>query len=295
VTLQLPWRRRQAFVPAEARSERCKALLLAAYHTRYYRPLLEAAGFPTPEAIARSGPIEDMLALLPRTSLSARRAGAGAFRNRLGPKLEPQRLFVPAPAPARTALLMPGFQSSGSVRVFEKFSRGDLARYKPDALAGPVGILRQLAEGVEDRGAWAPRLEHSVIAFSAPQGSFLSREAQDLFWRVFQAPVFGQLLGLADELLAWECEAHDGYHVVPENAVFETDGEGNGGELLVTSLVNLRRPVLKLGTGLTAGIEYSACDCGQSGWRLVGVRRRSFGRAAMAAGVACAAEAGTLL
>ncbi len=294
MTLQLPWRRRQAFVPTGAHSERCKALLLAAYHTRYYRPLLEAVGFPTPEAIARSNPIEDVFPLLPRMSLFTLRASAVAFRNRLGPKLKLGRLFCPVPAPARAALLMPGFHSGGGVRVFEKFSRGDLARYKPDALAGPVGILRQLAEGAEDRGAWAPRLGHSVIAFSTPQSSFLSAEARDLFWRVFQAPVFGQLLGLAGELLAWECEAHDGYHVVPENAVFEKDGEGEEGELLVTSLVNLRRPVLKLATGLRADIEYSACDCGQSGWRLLDVRRRSFGRTP-AARVASAPGAGRLV
>lgn len=98
-----------------------------------------------------------------------------------------------------------------------------------------------------------------------------------LFWRVFEAPVFEQLLGLAGELMAWECEAHDGLHIRTEEAVFELVPEGGEPELLMTSLVNLRQPTLRLATGLTASIENSCCACGKPGPRLVCMRSRSLG------------------
>ncbi len=271
--LQLPWRPRQACRAAESRGVRSRALLLAALNTRYYRPLLTSAGLGTPEAVASSGPLEDVLPTLPRTEAAALRRAPHAFRNREGEKTPSPELFFPLPPASRTAILMPGFRAGKAVRVFDRPSRRELARFRPQALAGTVVTLRRLAEGAEDRCAPVPRLDHSVIAFHGPCHAFLSDEARDLFWRVFQVPVFGQFIGFAGELLAWECEAHDGFHIETENAVFETaDGESEP-ELLVTSLVNLRQPVLRLATGLTAAIERSQCGCGRTAWRLLGLRR----------------------
>jgi phenylacetate-coenzyme A ligase PaaK-like adenylate-forming protein len=190
---------------------------------------------------------------------------------------------------------MGGFEEGEGIRVFEELRRRRLVRFRPNILAGPVGVLRALAEGAEDRGAPVPRVSRAVIAFSLPLHGFLSEEARDLFWRVFQVPVFGQLLGFEGEMLAWECEAHEGLHIDDRNAVFELDEHSGGDrELLLTSLVNLRTPVLRFGTGLTGIIEHSTCGCGLNGPRLLGLRRRSLSRpqqtAVFAASASCAAD-----
>jgi hypothetical protein len=36
---------------------------------------------------------------------------------------------------------------------------------------------------------------------------------RDRLWRAFRVPIFEQIVGRAGELLAAECEAHDGLHI----------------------------------------------------------------------------------
>jgi hypothetical protein len=278
--LRIGWKSQNGHDPVELRRARFRAVLLAAQKTRYYSPLLAAAALETREDISALYSIEEGLARLPRTEPSSLRNHPRAFQNPAAPKPALQKLFCPLPAASRTAVLMAGFKQGGGVRVFPELHRRTLARFRPNAIAGPISVLRRLAEAAEDRGAWVPHLTHSTIAFNIPQRSFLSQEAREISWRVFQVPVFGQFLGLARELLAWECEAHEGLHVETDNAIFETDAGEREPELLVTSLINLRRPLLRLATGLTATMEHSVCGCGLTGPRLVGLRRRVLNSAA---------------
>jgi len=184
---------------------------------------------------------------------------------------------------------MAGFRGVKRIDTFGDARRQRLARYRPDALAGSVAELRRLAEGAVDCGARMPKLTHSVIAFAILRQTFLSREARDLLWRVFQAPVFGQVLSPARRLLAWECEAHDGFHIECEQSIFEAEAGNGEPELLATSLADLRRPVLRLATGLTGNIERATCGCGLPGPRLTGLRRRSLTKE-LAASASCAAD-----
>lgn len=290
--LGFAWKPRQARSPAELRLAKFQALLGAAHKTRHYRPLLEALSLARAEETVCAGCIEETLARLPRAELSTLRRDPDAFLNRKARPVR-QRLFYPQPPASKTAVLGAGFKRQSGIKVFEQVSRRKLVRYRPDAIAGPVEVLRRLAEAAEDRGACVPRIGHSVIAFMTPLHTFLSDEARELLWRVFRVPVFGQMLGLDAELLAWECEAHDGFHIHTEQAVFELAAGGGEPELLITSLANLRRPTLRLATGLTAWIERSTCGCGQTVPRLLGLRRRSLESAAAAkqaaGGGSCAA------
>lgn len=269
------WKSRTQAPQPALRHDRLAAVLAAAVNTRYYQGLFAQM----PELAAgvfwsRSHP-EEVLSFLPRTELECLRTNPRAFHNRKAQKEKAQTFFHPLPLPQRTAILLSGFRDVPGVKVFSEISRRGLARYKPESLAGPVNALRRLAEGHEDRGAWVPRLTHSVIAFVVPSHGFLSAEARDLLWRVFQVPIFCQFLGLRGELLAWECEAHEGLHVEEEHAVFEIDGSRGQAELLVTSLVNYSYPVLRLATGLTAELEVSRCGCGRHGLRLVNLQRKA--------------------
>jgi len=107
----------------------------------------------------------------------------------------------------RTAVLAPGFQETKTVRVFPYGWNERAERFRPTSIAGPAEQLRKLA--VKNI-----RLEHAVIAFTYEGQSALSHQDRELFWNAFGVPVFEQYLGLRNELLATECDAHSGLHVV---------------------------------------------------------------------------------
>jgi len=109
------------------------------------------------------------------------------------------------PAP-RTAILAPGFEESKAVRVFPTGWNEDAARYAPSSIAGPVEELRKVAEhGYE--------LRHAVIVLTYDDEKGLTSEDRDFFWEKFGVPVYEQQLGPNNELLAMECDAHNGLHV----------------------------------------------------------------------------------
>jgi len=262
--------------------------LLAALNTQFYGRLLESAGLGTPEEIAALDSMEEALARLPRAEPGMVRMESRAMLNPSAPGAGSQDLFWPLPPAARTAVLAAGFRWRPGLKTFRRATHSRLASFRPEALAGPVSELHRLADRIVDRWGAMPPLRHSVIAFVILRQAFLSDEAREMFWRVFRVPVFGQIFGPSGELLAWECEAHEGYHIEEGRSVMEIDANGGDPELLVTSLTGLRRPAIRLATGLTGSIEHSACGCGIKGPRLVGLRRRSVVKPAVAA--ACAAR-----
>ncbi len=285
--VRLVWKSLWGRRPSAARQASFRSVLLAALNTRFYGRLLESAGLGTPQEIARLDSVEEALARLPRAEPGYVRMDSGAMINPDAPEGGGRDLFWPLPPAARTAVLAAGFRWRPGVRTFRRVTRSRLASFEPEALAGPVSELHRLADRIVDRWDGMPPLRHSVIAFVILRQAFLSDEAREMFWRVFKVPVFGQIFGLSGELLAWECEAHEGYHIQDGRSVIEVDRHGGEPELLVTSLAGLRRPAIRLATGLTGSIERSTCGCGIEGPRLVGVRRKSPAKFTVAA--ACAA------
>src|SRR6266542_1700196 len=89
------------------------------------------------------------------------------------------------------------------------------------AIAGTVPVLRSLAEAVESGVAARPALEMAVVAFTGTCHGELSALERDLFWRVFQVPVFEQLLAPDGRVIAMECDAHDGLHLLDPEAPLE--------------------------------------------------------------------------
>ena len=289
--MHILWKPSSVRGPAGDRGWKLKAVLLAALDTHFYRPLLESAELGTPESIAGLEPPEAALARLPRVCPPAPGIGSRALLNGNEPRGPLRELYWPLPPAARTAVLMEGFREHRTVKVFGGEQRSGLMRFSPEALAGPAPELRRLAELVENRLISIPRPVHSVIAFSLLPQAFLSEEARDLFWRVFKVPVFGQILSPSCVVLAWECEAHQGYHVAGDSAIFETDHAGGEEELLATSLVDRRRPVLRMATGLSGRVEHATCACGRAGPRLVEVRRMPLAKVrAAAVSPSCAAD-----
>jgi len=119
------------------------------------------------------------------------------------------------PAP-RTAVLAPGFQGSRLVRVFASGWTADAARFAPSSIAGPLEELRKVAElGFE--------LRHSVVVLTSNDDATLSDADREFLWSAFGVPVFEQQLGPDNELLAAECDAHSGMHLVGDFPTLRRD------------------------------------------------------------------------
>jgi hypothetical protein len=112
--------------------------------------------------------------------------------------------FDPAP---RTAILAPGFCQTPTVRTFPEGWSERARRFNPASVAGPLPLLRRMA-----RDTWT--FEQAVIAFTYGDGPGISQQDRELLWRAFGVPVFEQYLSPRNKLLAIECDAHSGLHVV---------------------------------------------------------------------------------
>jgi hypothetical protein len=64
-------------------------------------------------------------------------------------------------------------------------------------------------------------LTHALIVLAQSPAYLLTEARRDLLWRAFRVPVFEQIVSANGELLAAECEAHDGCHI--ESAAFSYD------------------------------------------------------------------------
>jgi hypothetical protein len=110
------------------------------------------------------------------------------------------------PAP-RTAVLAAGFRETRLARVFPLGWNSLAARFSRFSVAGPLEQVLRVA-----RSGW--RVEHSIVVFTYPGEPALSIREREYFWKAFEVPVFEQYLGHNSELLATECDAHSGLHVM---------------------------------------------------------------------------------
>ena len=99
-----------------------------------------------------------------------------------------------------------------------------------------------------EAGTLRPTVDHSVTVFVSPYIGRLDEEIRDFLWHAFQVPVFEQLRGPSLELLAWECEAHDGLHTNGKDVDF-----GGGSDTVIQE----------------------ACSCGVYGFKWYARERRS--------------------
>jgi len=112
-------------------------------------------------------------------------------------------------------VLAAGFRSRGLARVFAE-GWGERAReFQLQAVAGSIEQIDRV--DVE--------ISHAIVVLGRVQDARVSEADRERWWRRFGVPVFEQIIGERGELLAAECEAHDGLHLVDEA------GRSLGGEL----------------------------------------------------------------
>jgi hypothetical protein len=81
-------------------------------------------------------------------------------------------------------------------------------------VAAEAPLLCELAELIDSGRLSVPLPEAAVVVFTGAGRAELTDLERDLFWRVFQVPVFEQLLAADGHILAMECDAHDGLHLL---------------------------------------------------------------------------------
>jgi hypothetical protein len=157
-------------------------------------------------------------------------------------------LEYPLGAPPRTAVLGNWFRASANVRIFRRGWTCAAQEFAPEAIAADWPKLRELAE------SHAVELTHAAIVIARPGEALLSPAGRELLWRGFHVPVFSQIVGPRGHLLAAECEAHDGLHLLVPQDIAVPD----------------------------CSIDHSPCACGKKMPRLVPARVQDRARAAAA-------------
>ncbi len=265
----ISWCKARSASNEETRLARFKRVLLAVQSVSRYRKYLCAAGLSSTAAVEGLESVEATLKLLPVTDIGEFCKWPGEFENALAFPPGPQRFIHPLGIESRTAVLMRGFRENTDVKIVaQDWAR--LERFRPESIAAPVGVLRALARGIASGRCRPLPLKYAVIPFTGSWWEGLLREEdRELFWQIFQVPVFEQHLGPDGRVVAQECEAHRGLHLLRERAVLE---EMPREELAITSLTNLWRPALRLLTRLAGHIADDECPCGQASPKLMALR-----------------------
>ena len=122
-----------------------------------------------------------------------------------------------APVP-RTAVLAPWFRDlppgGSNICIFPRGWCPTAVAFAPASIAATVDQLVELAQS-------PPPLTHALIVLSRPGARGITESQRDWLWRRYRVPVFEQIVGPEGELLAAECEAHDGLHAQPAEPLLQ--------------------------------------------------------------------------
>ncbi|MDQ6676915.1 MAG: hypothetical protein M3Z09_06440 [Acidobacteriota bacterium] len=116
----------------------------------------------------------------------------------------------PLPHPSKIAVISQRFQTGSRVRSFTTHDFVALAAYRPEILAGSLETLREVPQPV--------CVSKALVIFSNSAAELLGSEDRDWLWQNFAVPVFEQVLDARGRVLAEECEAHSGLHVLSERS-----------------------------------------------------------------------------
>jgi hypothetical protein len=127
-----------------------------------------------------------------------------------------------------------------------------------ETIAAPISTVLRLP------WSWEPAFP--LVVLTGPRHGFLSDCDRDLLWSRYEVPVYEHLLDAQGFVLARECDAHRGLHVLP-GVSCSADG---------------RVQIEGQTTGITAEMVQDFCGCGEHSARLISVSLDSHGRASAA-------------
>jgi hypothetical protein len=149
------------------------------------------------------------------------------------------------------------------VEPFEFHRWQALEAFRPQVLVGPALALHMLAVRVQEKALDLATVDHAIFVTSECGVSTLANTARVVLWQAFGVPVYELLTGSEGQLLGWECEAHDGWHVEPH-----VKCEIGGSEVLLR-LPGRHSASLRF----AAKVETDVCPCGRAGARILAAER----------------------
>ncbi len=147
----------------------------------------------------------------------------------------------------------------------------EINRLRPSIVYGYVSALRQVVRLARERDLPVHR-PRAVVTVSET----LDPATRQQLAEGFGAPVFDIYGSIEMGVIAWECEAHNGYHVAEDSVLMETLPATGGGERLVlTNLHNEAMPLIRYDQSdlVKVGTE-ALCLCGRRFRRLEAVQGR---------------------
>lgn len=108
----------------------------------------------------------------------------------------------------RIAVLGLPLRLPSNARAFSGPDDPYLALFQPESIAAPFDDFGRLPHAVE------AGLRMPLVLFSFPDTGLLTKSPRDWLWQRFGLPVYEQLRDRGGRLLAFECAAHQGLHIV---------------------------------------------------------------------------------
>ncbi|MDQ2710833.1 MAG: hypothetical protein M3Y72_18670 [Acidobacteriota bacterium] len=169
------------------------------------------------------------------------------------------RLALPfAASPDMRAAQISVFPEFASVQPFPHERWRDLGAFRPSVLVGYGLDLQRLAEKVAKDDFELRTIDHAIFALTDCGSAPVSDVLRVTLWQRFGVPVYELIVAPGCRLLAFECEAHDGWHVA-DNAV---------PYLVMGELVCDFPPLANLHTDFSGQINPKPCACGRRSVRL---------------------------
>lgn len=106
---------------------------------------------------------------------------------------------------------MQGFREAKRVQVFPEGWGSRAIRAKAEVIAGRWQDIRALS--LEWKSEW-PGPSRAVVIFTFASDPAPPAGLRDLLWDRFGVPVYEQVLSSQLDLLATECDAHEGLHLM---------------------------------------------------------------------------------
>lgn len=170
-----------------------------------------------------------------------------------------RKLPLPMADGLRTAQLSPRGLLYVDSHFFALDDLPSLVDFEPHVLVGSAAELETLARATENGQARFATLDRALLVVTDCRDVPLRDASRLVLWRAFGLPMYELLLGGDGAPIAFECDAHDGWHI-EDNVAFSTVN----GELWYQ-----RKRELSQGTGLTGELSDDLCPCGQRGKRIL--------------------------
>ena len=188
----------------------------------------------------------------------------------------PARIQLPFPADPRVRVAQlsraPLFQD---VEAFIPDRYLELESYRPRVLVGYASELQRLSEEVDLGLVDLTCVDHAIVLLTACGSKPMSDLLRVVLWQSFGVPVFELYIGPDHRLLAFECEAHDGWHLEPKVELVFLDKEFIHPEVNFDQELSQPELILDspgnhgLRTGLSGRIATETCPCGRETPRLM--------------------------